>query len=95
MQVKLRRALWEDLHGHSGKAAIRRFLAKTGRFPNNQRDKAVTPQSRKIDRKGEGATLMTAGEWGVLIGLGFGISTGFWAVERKLNEILGRLSVHD
>lgn len=35
---------------------------------------------------------MTNGEWGLLIGLGFGISTGFWTVERKLNKILQLLS---
>ena len=35
---------------------------------------------------------MTSGEWGLLIGLGFGISTGFWTVERKLNRILKLLA---
>lgn len=35
---------------------------------------------------------MTNGEWGLLVGLGFGISTGFWTVERKLNQLLVLLS---
>lgn len=35
---------------------------------------------------------MTSGEWGLLVGLGFAISTGFWTVERKLNQLLAILS---
>jgi hypothetical protein len=42
--------------------------------------------SRNLERD------MTNGEWGLLIGLGFGISAGFWTVERKLNAILQLLS---
>jgi hypothetical protein len=45
---------------------------------------------------------VTYGEWGLLIGLGFGVSHGFWTLERKLNQILElltpyvpRSTVHD